>query len=107
MDGHSSSSNMSTLLMVLHHLHAPTWLLSFSHSLSFLAIAEELRRTLDRNEYVAAILMDISKAFDCLPPNLIKANLIAYGLSEDAVTLVDSYLRLPVCIFLQPLGAPT
>ena len=36
--------------------------------------------------------MDLSKAFDCLPPNLIKAKLIAYGLSDDAVTLADSYL---------------
>ena len=44
------------------------------------------------NEYIAAILMDLSKAFDCLPPNLIKAKLIAHGLSEEAVILVDSYL---------------
>ena len=57
-----------------------------------LAITEEWRRTLDRNEYVATILMDLSKAFDCLSPSLIKDKLIAYGLSNDAVDLIDDYL---------------
>ena len=36
--------------------------------------------------------MDLSKAFDCLSPSLIKDKLIAYGLSNDAVDLIDDYL---------------
>ena len=36
--------------------------------------------------------MDLSKAFDCLPPALITAKLTAYGLSKNAVQLVNSYL---------------
>ena len=64
----------------------------FSCQSVLLAITEEWRKALDRNEYVAAILMDLSKAFDCLPPNLIKAKLVAYGLSKDAVMLIESYL---------------
>ena len=36
--------------------------------------------------------MDLSKAFDCLPHNLLKAKLKAYGLSTKAVDLLDSYL---------------
>ena len=47
---------------------------------------------MDRNEYVAAILMDLSKAFDCLPPDLITEKLRAYGLSNDAVELIHDYL---------------
>ena len=37
--------------------------------------------------------MNLSKAFDCIPPDLLAAKLHAYGLSEDAVTLVHSYLK--------------
>ena len=42
--------------------------------------------------YVTAILMDLSKAFDCLPHNLLLAKLQAYGVSPDAVKLIDNYL---------------
>ena len=37
--------------------------------------------------------MDLSKAFDCIPHDLFAAKLHAYGLSEDAVTFVHSYLK--------------
>ena len=47
---------------------------------------------MDRNEYVAAILMDLSKAFDYLPPDLITEKLRAYGLSNDAIELIHAYL---------------
>ena len=36
--------------------------------------------------------MDLSKAFDCLPPSLIRDKLTAYGLSQKAVNLISSYL---------------
>ena len=52
----------------------------FSCQSVLLAITEEWRRALDRNDYVATILMDLSKAFDCLSPNMIKGNFIDYGI---------------------------
>ena len=36
--------------------------------------------------------MELSKAFDCLPHNLLLAKLQTYGVSEDAVKLIESYL---------------
>ena len=36
--------------------------------------------------------MDLSKAFDCLPHNLLLLKLKAYGVSENAVNLLESYL---------------
>ena len=36
--------------------------------------------------------MDLSKAFDCLPHNLIIAKLHAYGLDHDSLRLIRSYL---------------
>ena len=42
---------------------------------------------------MGTVLLDLSKAFDCIPYDLLAAILQAYGLSEDAVTYVDSYLK--------------
>jgi hypothetical protein len=48
---------------------------------------------LDDNTFIAAILMDLSKAFDCLPHNLLMLKLEAYGLSENSLKLLKSYLE--------------
>ena len=47
---------------------------------------------------MATVLMDLSKAFDCIPHDFLASDLLnhdlhAYGLSEDAVTFVASYLK--------------
>jgi len=59
---------------------------------TLLRLCEDWKQSLDKNEYIAAILMDLSKAFDCLPHDLIIAKLSAYGLSDSACTLIHSYL---------------
>jgi hypothetical protein len=46
----------------------------------------------DYNQYVAAVLMDLSKAFDCLPHDILLDKLSAYGMSTDSVSLLESYL---------------
>ena len=47
---------------------------------------------LGNNEKVGVILMDLSKAFDCLSHELLIAKLQAYGFSENALRLLHSYL---------------
>ena len=37
--------------------------------------------------------MDLSKALDCIPHDLLVANLHAYGLSMDAITIIYSYMK--------------
>ena len=54
---------------------------------------EDWKKALDDNKFIAAILMDISKAFDCLPHNLLMLKLEAYGLSENSLNLLKSYLE--------------
>ena len=55
-------------------------------------LIEEWRSKLDDKSYVGAVLMDLSKAFDCLPHDLLLAKLKAYGLCDEALQLLKSYL---------------
>ena len=64
----------------------------FGCQTSLLRLVEDWKRALDRHEYVAAVLMDLSKAFDCLPHNLIIEKLKAYGLSDHSAGLMSDYL---------------
>ena len=61
------------------------------HCLSFY-FAEGWKKELDSQHYVGAVLMDLSKAFDCLPHDLIMAKLKAYGLSTGACEFLNGYL---------------
>ena len=53
---------------------------------------ENLKESLDKGHTAGAIFMDLSKAFDCLPHNLLIAKLNAYGLDSSACDLLASYL---------------
>jgi hypothetical protein len=53
---------------------------------------EDWKSDLDKNCYVAAILMDLSKAFDCLPHSILLSKLTAYGLSSQSIKLLENYL---------------
>ena len=54
---------------------------------------EEWREKLDKNFIVGAVLMDLSKAFDCILHDLIIAKLAAYGIERETLTLIFSYLK--------------
>ena len=57
-----------------------------------LRLTEEWRKYLDQNKVVGALLMDLSKAFDCLPHDLLLAKLEAYGFEIKTLNLFFSYL---------------
>ena len=59
---------------------------------TLLKILEDWKRALDDNKFVAAVLMDLSKAFDCLPHDLLLLKLEAYGLSKSSLNLINNYL---------------
>ena len=46
----------------------------------------------DNKQFCAAILTDLSKAFDCIPYDLLIAKLNAYGFDQEALKLIHSYL---------------
>ena len=55
-------------------------------------LLEEWRENLDKNYVVGGVLMDLSKAFDCIPNNLLLAKLAAYGVDENLLSYIYSYL---------------
>ena len=54
---------------------------------------EEWRENLDKNYVVGGVLMDLSKAFDCVPHNLLLAKLPAYLVDESFLRYIYSYLQ--------------
>ena len=48
-----------------------------------LRLIEGWHQWLDENTVAGAILMDLSKAFDCLPHDLLIAKLEAYGIEKN------------------------
>ena len=55
-------------------------------------LVEEWKSKLDKGYVVGAILMDLSKAFDCVPHDLLIAKLHAYGFEIEALKYIFSYL---------------
>ena len=58
-----------------------------------LRLIEQWREHLDNNKLVGAVLVDLSKAFDCLSHDLLIANLEAYGFDRNTLKLVHLYLK--------------
>ena len=56
-------------------------------------IIEEWKENLDKTFFVGAIITDLSKAFDCIPHDLLIAKLSAYGSSSDSLCYIYSYLK--------------
>jgi len=64
----------------------------FSAQHALISLIEYWRSILDRKGYAGAVLMDLSKAFDCINHELLLAKLYAYIFSIEAVKLIKSYL---------------
>ena len=53
---------------------------------------EELKKCLDNNYVVGGVLVDLSKAFDCVPYDLLIAKLEAYVINENLLAYLHLYL---------------
>lgn len=52
----------------------------------------DCKAALDQGSNVGVVLMDLSKAFDCIPHGLLLTKLKYYGLSDQACELIKSYI---------------
>ena len=57
-----------------------------------LKAVDDWKRALDERKFAAALLMDLSKAFDVIPHGLLVAKLCAYGYKAEVVLLMKNYL---------------
>ena len=57
-----------------------------------LAMIEKWKKAVDNGNVFGALLTDLSKAFDCLPHDLIIAKLNSYGFNLTALNLIHNYL---------------
>ena len=64
----------------------------FSAQHCLIAMTEKWRQSLDSGRQAAAVLTDLSKAFDCIDHELLIAKLNAYGFDNSSLTFTYSYL---------------
>ena len=59
----------------------------------FFKLIEEWKKSVGDKNIIGAVLMDLSKAFECIPHDLLIAKLHAHGPSIDAITFIYSYMK--------------
>ena len=65
----------------------------YSTQHALMRLIEKCKKFLDKNGHAGALLMDLSKAFNCLDHDLLITKLHAYGFSRSALELIYSYLN--------------
>ena len=66
---------------------------SYSSNHVLLRLIENCKNYWDNKDFVGTVLMDLSKAFDCIAHDLLDKKLHLKGWSEYEVTFVHSYLK--------------
>ena len=60
---------------------------------ALLRLKNSLNMSLDKHKSIGLLMMDLSKAFDCIPCILLIAKLHAYGFTRKSLSLIFSYLK--------------
>ena len=58
----------------------------------FVRLIEERRKNVDDDYIVGGVFMDLSRAFDCIPHDLLIVELDSYGLDRNLLKYINSYL---------------
>ena len=65
----------------------------YSTQHALVSLLEKWKNSLDKKGFAGAVIMDLSKAFDCLDHDLLIAKLHAYGFGKKSLKLIMSYLK--------------
>ena len=66
---------------------------SYSSNHVLIRLTESWKKSIDQKKFVSAVLMDLSKAFDSIPHDLLIAKMHAYGFSKNSLVFFYSYLK--------------
>ena len=66
---------------------------NYSANHVLIRLIENWKKGLDQKFLVGTVLMDLSKAFDCVRHDLLIAKLYIYGVSQKAITFIYLYLK--------------
>ena len=64
----------------------------YSSQHALLRLLQNWQSNLDKSNVIGTVLMDLSKAYDCLPHDLLIAKLAVYGIDHHSLTLLHDYL---------------
>ena len=67
---------------------------SYTTNHVLIRLTENWKKSLDQKKFVGAVLMDLSKAFDAIPYDLLIAKMCTYGFSINAEKIQERALRL-------------
>ena len=65
---------------------------SYSSNHVLIRLIESWKKSLDQKKFVTAVLMDLSKAFDSIPHDLLIAKMHAHGFSKNSLRFYSIYL---------------
>ena len=65
----------------------------YSTQHALITMIEKWKASLDKKGFAGAVLVDLSKAFDCLDHELLIAKLFAYGFDKGSLSFIWDYLK--------------
>ena len=92
MKGACTIKQQPILNMYFLHIHQQGFCKGYSAQQYLLATIEKWKKVVDNEGVFVALLTDMSKAFDCIPHDLIIVKLEAYGFHIDALKVIHDYL---------------
>ena len=78
--------------VIVERLDMSGFLRGHSGCTALLKMVDDWRLALDSKKITGSIAIDLSKAFDSICHNLLLAKLRTYGLNDDAIAFLQSYL---------------